>query len=162
MILRYLNFPEKILYLENKINCGVFFRSSIVVFMWFFFLFCFNYVWFFAIHESPAYGIEKILSFTIGRGGRGWSTVSLFQQVTPQVIYLWIMVLLKQRRRSRPLILVIRDPIWPRLIKSHLRRVSAVNSEVTEPMTTHNRSRVGTLPRHATILSAPLFASVPE
>lgn len=113
--------------------------------------------WFFAIYESPAYGIEKILSFTIGRGGRGWSTVSLFQQVTPQVIYLWIMVLLKQRRRSRPLILVIRDPIWPRLIKSHLRRVSAVNSEVTEPMTTHNRSRVGTLPRHATILSAPLF-----
>lgn len=66
MILRYLNFLEKILYLENKINCGVFFRSSIVVFMWFFFLFCFNYVClfalnddFFAIYESPAYGIEK-------------------------------------------------------------------------------------------------------
>lgn len=52
MILRYLNFLEKILYLENKINCGVFFRSSIVLFMWFFFLFCFNYVCLFALNDG--------------------------------------------------------------------------------------------------------------
>lgn len=78
MILRYLNFLEKILYLENKINCGGFFWSSIVVFMWFFFLFCFNYVClfvlnddFFVIYESFVYGIEKIFSFIIGWGRRG-------------------------------------------------------------------------------------------
>lgn len=53
MILRYLNFLEKILYLENKINCGVFFFwSSIVVFMWFFFLFCFNYVCLFVLNDD--------------------------------------------------------------------------------------------------------------
>lgn len=52
MILRYLNFLEKILYLENKINCGVFFWSSIVVFMWFFFLFCFNYVCLFVLNDD--------------------------------------------------------------------------------------------------------------
>lgn len=53
MILRYLNFLEKILYLENKINCGVFFFwSSIVVFMWVFFLFCFNYVCLFVLNDD--------------------------------------------------------------------------------------------------------------
>lgn len=52
MILRYLNFLEKILYLENKINCGGFFWSSIVVFMWFFFLFCFNYVCLFVLNDD--------------------------------------------------------------------------------------------------------------
>lgn len=52
MILRYLNFLEKILYLENKINCGVFFWSSIVVFMWFLFLFCFNYVCLFVLNDD--------------------------------------------------------------------------------------------------------------
>lgn len=51
MILRYLNFLEKILYLENKINCGGLFWSSIVVFMWFFFLFCFNYVCLFVLND---------------------------------------------------------------------------------------------------------------
>lgn len=52
MILRYLIFLEKILYLENKINCGVFFWSSIVVFMWFLFLFCFNYVCLFVLNDD--------------------------------------------------------------------------------------------------------------
>lgn len=52
MILRYLNFLEKILYLENKINCGGFFWSSIVVFMWFLFLFCFNYVCLFVLNDD--------------------------------------------------------------------------------------------------------------
>lgn len=52
MILRYLNFLEKILYLESKINCGGFFWSSIVVFMWFFFLFCFNYVCLFVLNDD--------------------------------------------------------------------------------------------------------------
>lgn len=78
MILRYLNFPEKILYLENKINCGVFFfRSSIVVFMWFFFLFCFNYVCLFALNDGfllytkvPHTALKKSLVLLLdGEGG---------------------------------------------------------------------------------------------
>lgn len=77
MILRYLNFLEKILYLENKINCGGFFRSSIVVFMWFFFLFCFNYVCLFALNDDfllytkvPHTALNKSLVLLLdGEGG---------------------------------------------------------------------------------------------
>lgn len=77
MILRYLNFLEKILYLENKINCGGFFRSSIVVFMWFLFLFCFNYVCLFALNDDfllytkvPHTALNKSLVLLLdGEGG---------------------------------------------------------------------------------------------